>query len=119
MTDKIDTSKLGRIDLTSGKSAPIEGCVSTWAVDDLGERLECFEMSDAIGDGDFSLMREAADRIQSLIADNERLRKGVERAFKDGHDIGYEDGASAWRPDADSHWNARVVREALSHKDMS
>lgn len=34
MTDKIDTSNLGRIDLASGKApAPIEECVSTWAVD--------------------------------------------------------------------------------------
>ena len=35
MTDKIDTSTLGRMDLTSGRSAPepIEECVSTWAVD--------------------------------------------------------------------------------------
>ena len=38
MTDKIDTSTLGRIDLASGQSpAPIEECVSTWAVDDLVE----------------------------------------------------------------------------------
>ena len=38
MTDKIDTSTLGRMDLASGRSAPvpIEECVSTWAVDDLG-----------------------------------------------------------------------------------
>ena len=52
MTDKIDTSTLGRIDLASGKSAPvpIEECVSTWAVD---------------------------DGIQSLIAENERLRDEV------------------------------------------
>ena len=57
MTDKIDTSTLGRMGLSSGGSpAPIEECVSTWAVD---------------------------ERIQSLIADNERLR-GALQAISDG-----------------------------------
>ena len=75
MTDKIDTSKLGRIDLASGKPAPIEECVSTWAVDDLVERLRR-EASLLRGQGDFVMTRhaylliEAADRIQHLIADD-------------------------------------------------
>ena len=75
MTDKIDTSKLGRIDLASGKSpAPIEECVSTWPADDLVERLRR-EASLSRGQGDFVMTRhaylltEAADRIQHLIAD--------------------------------------------------
>ena len=34
MTDKIDTSTLGRMDLASGRSEPIEVCASSWAVDD-------------------------------------------------------------------------------------
>lgn len=86
MTDKIDTSALGRIDLASSKSpAPIEECVSIWAMDDLVERLRR-EASLSRGHGDFVMTRhayllaEAVDRIQSLIADNERLREALELA---------------------------------------
>ena len=71
MTDKIDTPTLGRIDLASGKSvpAPIEECVSTWAVGDLIERLRR-EASLSRGQGDFVMTRhaylltEAADRLE-------------------------------------------------------
>ena len=83
MTDKIDTSTLGRMDLASGGSpTPIEECVSTWAVDDLIERLRR-EASLSRGQGDFVMTRhaylltEAADRIQSLIAESERLREAA------------------------------------------
>ena len=116
MTDKIDTSTLGRIDLTSGKSpAPIEECVSTWAVDDLLERLRADGLAGFIRGRPYTKLRnpdgpEAADRIQSLIADNERLRTEVAAIVKSW--LG--DHAISLRPAA---W--RELRDALSHKDMS
>jgi len=40
-------------------------------------RLEKFEGSDALGDGDFTCVYDAADAIRQLIAENERLREAM------------------------------------------
>ena len=67
MTDKIDTSTLGRIDLASGKSAPapIEECVSSWSVDEVEALAKEFEKVDGYrGDIHRTLARIALTRYQ-------------------------------------------------------
>lgn len=57
----------------------------THETDELVERLRGFEGSDDLGNGDFSVCREAADRLASL---EERERVLVEAAFREGFGVG-------------------------------
>lgn len=45
----------------------------------LAEALDLFEFSDALGDGDFSVLWEAANALRRLQAENEALRADAER----------------------------------------
>ena len=64
------------------------------------ERLEKFEGSDALGDGDFTCVYDAATALRQLMAENQRLKKALKPFSQSieewGDDLGQPDRWDVW-----------------------